>query len=209
MYIHAVILVKFYYLTLESTKTRLSALGYREILEWYITKMKVLAKISISAGCKICKRLDFGIWRKLCMLKPSQAWGGDCTMLRFPRWGVLVLFQNSQVPTFFFVCPLFNISNNHPPYSSKWTFSCSAFLKQSHFPLFSIDHSGKYHKTLCLSPPPPQKFCISIVSSFSWDLQWSQEKTKPMLMQNLGRQTNSIMVFSEMTNYRYIFLVPV
>ena len=36
---------------------------------------------------------------------------------------------------------------------------------------------------------------ISIVSSFSWDLQWSQEKTKSMLMQNLGGQTNSIMVF--------------
>ena len=31
----------------------------------------------------------------------------------------------------------------------------------------------------------PRKFCISIVSSFSWDLQWSQEKIK----------TKSIMVF--------------
>ena len=38
----------------------------------------------------------------------------------------------------------------------------------------------------------------SIVSSFSWDLQWSQEKTKTMLMQNLGGQTKSIMVFSEL-----------
>ena len=32
----------------------------------------------------------------------------------------------------------------------------------------------------------PSKFCISIVSSFSRYLQWSQEKTKTMLMQNLG-----------------------
>ena len=38
---------------------------------------------------------------------------------------------------------------------------------------------------------------MSIASSFSWDLQWSQEKTKTMLMQNLGGQTKSIMVFSE------------
>jgi len=36
------------------------------------------------------------------------------------------------------------------------------------------------------------------VPSFSWYLQWSQEKTKTMLMQNLGRQTKNIMVFSEM-----------
>ena len=44
----------------------------------------------------------------------------------------------------------------------------------------------------------PSKFCISIVSSFSWDLKWPQEKTKTMLMQNLGAKTKSIMVFSEM-----------
>ena len=41
----------------------------------------------------------------------------------------------------------------------------------------------------------PPKFCMSIVSSFSWELQWSEEK---MLMQNLGGQTKSIMVFSEL-----------
>ena len=34
------------------------------------------------------------------------------------------------------------------------------------------------------------KFCTSIVSSFSWDLQLSQEKT--MLMQNLRAQTKSM-----------------
>ena len=44
----------------------------------------------------------------------------------------------------------------------------------------------------------PPIFCISIVSSFSWDLKWPQEKTKTMLMQNLGAKTKSIMVFSEM-----------
>ena len=38
---------------------------------------------------------------------------------------------------------------------------------------------------------------MSIVSSFSRDLQWSQEKTETMLMQNLGGQTKSIMVFSK------------
>ena len=30
------------------------------------------------------------------------------------------------------------------------------------------------------------KFCISIVLSFSWELQWSQEKLKTTLMQNFG-----------------------
>ena len=47
----------------------------------------------------------------------------------------------------------------------------------------------------------PPKFCISIVSSLYWDLQWSQEKTKTMLIQNLGGQTKSIMVFSGMANW--------
>ena len=46
----------------------------------------------------------------------------------------------------------------------------------------------------------PPNFAKSIVSSFSWDLQWSQEKTKAMLMQNLGGQTKSIMLFSGMAN---------
>ena len=57
-----------------------------------------------------------------------------------------------------------------------------------------IGHFGKYHNTLCLS----LQICISIVSSFSWDLKWPQEKTKTMLMQNLGAKTKSIMVFSEL-----------
>ena len=46
----------------------------------------------------------------------------------------------------------------------------------------------------------PPNFAKSIVSSFSWDLQWSQEKTKAMLIQNLAGQTKSIMVFSGMAN---------
>ena len=65
-----------------------------------------------------------------------------------------------------------------------------------------IGRFGKYHNTLCLSPPsPPQilhKHCGLTMGQYnSWDLQWSQEKTKTMLMQNLGGQTKSIMVFSE------------
>ena len=32
-------------------------------------------------------------------------------------------------------------------------------------------------------PPPPQKFWISMVSNFSWDLQSSQENFKTVLMQ--------------------------
>ena len=42
-----------------------------------------------------------------------------------------------------------------------------------------------------------EKFCISIVFIFSRDHCKSQEKLETMLMQNLERQTKSIMVFSE------------
>ena len=45
------------------------------------------------------------------------------------------------------------------------------------------------------------KFCISIVSSFSRDFQLSQGKTKTMLMQNFGRQTKSIIVFSKVAYF--------
>ena len=54
----------------------------------------------------------------------------------------------------------------------------------------SIDRVRKYSNKLCLfhSPPLPPKFCTLIVSCFSVDLQWSQEKTKTMLIQNLRGQ---------------------
>ena len=58
----------------------------------------------------------------------------------------------------------------------------------------SMGHSGKYRNTLYLSP----KFYISIVFVFSRDHCKSQEKLETMLMQNLGEQTKSIMVFSKM-----------
>ena len=46
-----------------------------------------------------------------------------------------------------------------------------------------------------------------MVSGFSRDLQWSQEKIKTMLMQNLGGQTKSIMVFSELAYFTVVCLV--
>ena len=42
---------------------------------------------------------------------------------------------------------------------------------------FHIDHNAP-----CLPP----KFCMTIVSSFSWVLQLSHEKSKTVVMQNLG-----------------------
>ena len=36
------------------------------------------------------------------------------------------------------------------------------------------------------APYLSSKFCITIVSNFSWVLQWSQEKSKTTPMQNLG-----------------------
>ena len=56
-----------------------------------------------------------------------------------------------------------------------------------------IGHFGKYHNTLCFSP----QILLGIVFVFSWDYSVSQEKLKTILMQNLGRQTKNIMVFSE------------
>ena len=53
-----------------------------------------------------------------------------------------------------------------------------------------IGHFGKYHNTLCFSP----QIFISIVFVFSWNHCKSQGKLQTMLMQNLGVQTESIMV---------------
>ena len=61
------------------------------------------------------------------------------------------------------------------------------------FSMFIVGHFGN---TIILFVCPP-RFCMSIVFVFSWDHCKSQEKLKTMLMQNLGGQTKSIMVFSE------------
>ena len=55
----------------------------------------------------------------------------------------------------------------------------------------SIDHFEKYHNTLFV----PTKFCINIVSIFSWDLLWSQGKIKAIIFKILEGQAKSIMVF--------------
>ena len=68
------------------------------------------------------------------------------------------------------------------------------YLNDGHFGIRSIiGHFGKYHNILCLSPQILHKHCFQ----FLLYLQWSQEKTKTMLMQHLRGQTKSIMVFSE------------
>ena len=90
--------------------------------------------------------------------------------------------------------------------SQKFLFNCPFFGYYSESfskgDVMKIAHFEKYHNTYCAP-----KFCMSIVSSFSWDLQWPQEKTTTMLMQNLGRQTKSIMVFSEV-GYLILLLSP-
>ena len=62
------------------------------------------------------------------------------------------------------------------------------FVKQN-----TIGHFGKYHDTLVCHP----KYGQGLFPASLWTLQWSQEKTKTMLMLKFGEQTNSIMVFSE------------
>ena len=56
---------------------------------------------------------------------------------------------------------------------------------------FHIDHNAP-----CLPP----EFCITIVFSFSWVLQLSQEKSKTMVMQSFGGLTWCIMVYVKMVN---------
>ena len=46
----------------------------------------------------------------------------------------------------------------------------------------------------------PSNFCVNIVSIFSWELQWSQEKIKTMLIQNFGVQNKNIIVFLQVAN---------
>ena len=46
----------------------------------------------------------------------------------------------------------------------------------------------------------PPKFCITIVSNFSWVLQSPQEKSTTMVMQNFGGQTTWIMAYVRMVN---------
>ena len=59
----------------------------------------------------------------------------------------------------------------------------------------------------------PPKFCISIVSSFYWDLQWSQEKTKTILMQNLGDKQRVLWYFPKwpivwrISNCSFVFML--
>jgi len=85
-------------------------------------------------------------------------------------------------------------------FTGVWLHSILAQLLRLRAFVSSLSASSENTIILFVCPP---KFCISIVSRFSWELQWSEEKAKTMLMQNLGGQTKSIMVFSELA-YRVL-----
>ena len=60
-----------------------------------------------------------------------------------------------------------------------------------------IGQFGKYHNTLCLSPQILHKLCFVFSRDhYKFKLE-TISKLETMLMQNLGGQTKSIMVFSE------------
>ena len=59
---------------------------------------------------------------------------------------------------------------------------------------FYIGHFGKYYNTLCLSPQILHKHCFQ----FLLGLTMVPRENKTMLMKNLGGQTKTITVFSEM-----------
>ena len=79
------------------------------------------------------------------------------------------------------------------PYSINFFGSHKKVLKCLVSSISLIGHFRKYHSTLCLAP----KFFISIVFVFSSDHCKLQEKLETMFTQNLGGQTKSVMVFSE------------
>ena len=64
-----------------------------------------------------------------------------------------------------------------------------------------IGHSGKYHNTLCLSPQALHKHCFC----FLLGPLVSPKRNWKLLMQNLGGQTKSIMVFSGVANCQRFF----
>ena len=46
----------------------------------------------------------------------------------------------------------------------------------------------------------PPKLCIAIDSNYSLALQWSQQKSKTIHMQNLGAEIKSIMIYVKMVH---------
>ena len=80
----------------------------------------------------------------------------------------------------------------------------------SHLKLPQKKHMlAKLENTIILLVGPP-KFCIRIVFSFSWDLQWFQEKTQTTLIQNLGGQTEyyGVFRFNQLEIYVSLSLKP-
>ena len=73
---------------------------------------------------------------------------------------------------------------------------CARFARESsainyflHILIFNnpwIHHFHIDHNALCLRPLPPPNICIIILSNFSKVLRSYQEKSKTMVMQNLG-----------------------
>ena len=118
------------------------------------------------------------------------------SLIRFVRVVTItnkLVFIHRITVRMYLTCSLYDQKRTRHDFRCR-SFQISASFTQ-HLRNVCIGHFGKYHNILCLSP----KFSISIVSSFSWNLQWSQEKTKAILIQIWGEgdKQKSIMVFSE------------
>ena len=67
-----------------------------------------------------------------------------------------------------------------------------------------MGHCQKYHNTYSLFDPP--KFYIIIVSIFSWNPLWSEEKIKTILMQNFrGASKDYYGIFLKVAHYENCF----
>ena len=69
------------------------------------------------------------------------------------------------------------------------------------FNFFLIHHFHVGRNAPCLPPPPPHKFCLTIVFDFSWDDCNTQKKLETMVMEKLGAgATRYIVVYVKMVN---------
>ena len=89
------------------------------------------------------------------------------------------------------------ITSGHSSVFFEWHFSMNKTLVLDSLSLLAI-----LENTTILFICPP-KFCLSIAFVFCRHHCNSQEKLETKLMQNLGRQTKSIMVFSRVAYLNY------
>ena len=71
-------------------------------------------------------------------------------------------------------------------YFSRYLRAGHLVVAMNKFNVFLIHHFHVGHNAPCLPPPPPHKFCLTIVFDFSWDDCNTLKKLETMVMAKLG-----------------------